>query len=203
MEDDVELQAAIRDAHEAEEGFRAAEQALLQAETNVRNQHIKIEQTEADLYSAKVHSPKELQDLQNDVASLKRYRETLEDSQLEAMIACEKAENAHKSTQDSLQTLKGRLAEQNQDLDQEQGQLTKEIEKLSTERNATSVAIPADTIHLYEQLRTQKRGLAIATISENSCDACGSTLSLAQVQTARSSAQMAQCPSCGRILYGS
>jgi uncharacterized protein len=203
LEDDNELRQASEQAQSSESAYLAAEQALKQAEIDVQNQHIKIEQTEASLYSGTTHSPKELQDLQNDVAALKRHRITLEDCQLEAMLASERTETAFRSAQEALQAVRERLTDQNRDLHQELETLQKEIDRLSTERNATAGAIPLDAIKLYDQLRQQRRGLAIATISDNSCDACGSTLSLAQMQSARSSGQMTLCPSCGRILYGS
>ncbi len=203
LENDADLQLATEETRLSESAFASAERNLNQAETEVQNLHIKIEQIEASLYSRASHTPKELQDLQNDLSALKRHRITLEDQQLDAMIASEKAEAAVRISQEKLLAVQNHLGSQNRGLNQEQETLLKEIEKLSTERNAVTVPIPSKAIELYDQLRQQKRGLAIATISDNSCDACGSTLSPAQMQSAHSSSQMALCPSCGRILYGS
>ncbi len=203
LDDNAELQKAMEEARLVEEAYNINEKNLKQAETDVKNLHIKIEQIEADLYKGSSHSPKELQDLQNDLAALKRHRVTLEDSQLDAMIASEKAEETLQTARANLQAVKDHLAGQNQNLNQEQESLQKEVERLTTERHAATGGISADIVALYEQLRQQKRGVAVATISDNSCDACGSTLSLAQIQAARSPIQMATCPSCGRILYGS
>ncbi len=203
LEDDASLQQAKEVTRLSEETFTTSEEKLRQAETEVKNIQIKIEQIDASLYSGPMHSPKELQDLQNDLAALKRHKITLEDNQLEAMITVENTESAVRKAQEELQAVRDRLAEQNRELNLEQESLKKEVERLNVERKATIAAIPPEAIGLYDQLRQQKRGVAIATISDNSCDACGSRLSLAQIQSARSSSQMAQCPSCGRILYGS
>lgn len=46
---------------------------LKTAEAEAEAQKIKIEQTEASLYGGSVHNPKELQDLQREVASLKKH----------------------------------------------------------------------------------------------------------------------------------
>lgn len=202
LEDDASLQQAKEETRLSEEALAASEETLKQSEIEVNNVQIKIEQIDASLYGGPMHSPKDLQDLQNDLAALKRHKANLEDHQLEAMISVENAEAAVHKTKAELQVVRDRLAEQNRGLTLEQESLKKEVEKLNIERNATSAAIPAEVIGLYDQLRQQKRGVAIATISDNSCDACGSRLSLAQIQSARSSSQMAQCPSCGRILYG-
>jgi predicted nucleic acid-binding Zn-ribbon protein len=56
-------------------------------------------------------------------------------------------------------------------------------------------------LEMYENLRQQKRGVAIAEISDNACAACGTTLTAALQQSARSATTLTHCPSCGRILY--
>jgi len=202
LEDDEALRQAGTQAEVAEKNRLAAERALRQAEDTVRDQRIKIEQTEASLYSGSVHNPKELQDLQNDVAALKRHFATLEDRQLEAMLACEAAESVCQSAQAALQAVQFQSNEQNQSLGQEQASLQREIAKLEAERQAIANAIPAQLIESYNQLRQTRGGVAVAAISDNSCAACGSGLTPAEQQAARSAAQIARCPSCGRILYG-
>jgi predicted nucleic acid-binding Zn-ribbon protein len=52
----------------------------------------KAKRSEQRLYSGNVKNPKELSDLQNEIASLSRRRSTLEDEILEAMIMIEEAE---------------------------------------------------------------------------------------------------------------
>jgi hypothetical protein len=200
---DQELRAAGEQAQQARTSLQSAEQSLRQAEADVEAQRIKIEQTEASLYGGTVRSPKELQDLQNDVAALKRHLATLEDRQLEAMLAAEAAESSSHTAADGAQGLQDRMAEKNLGLRQEQESLQKELERLKTEQGAVVGNIPQETIGLYERLRHERRGVAVSTISENACTACGSTLTLAHVQLARSGGEMAICPSCGRILYGS
>ncbi len=203
LDDDAELLLAIERADSTKCICQSADRALKQAETDAQNQRIKIEQTEASLYGGKGHSPKELLDLQNDVAALKRHLTTLEDIQLEAMQAAEEAASIHQAAQADLLAAQAHSVEQSRGLQEEQSALQKELEKLSAERAAVAGPIPADSLDLYDQLRQQRRGIAVAVISENSCSACGSGLSAAQMQSSRASGHMALCPSCGRILYGS
>lgn len=203
LEKDEALRLARDQAEVAEKNLLATERALRQTEAAVRNQQIKIAQTEASLYGGMVHNPKELQELQNEAAALNRHLATLEDRQLEAMLACEEAESTHLAAQADLHATQVRIHEQNQSLRQEQADLQRETEKLDAERQAIANAIPAEFIELYNQLRQQRGGVAIAGISDNTCAACGSGLTPAQQQSARSAAQIVHCPSCGRILYGS
>ena len=203
LEDDILLRQGREKTGIAETHHQSAQQALIQAEADVLAQHIKIEQVDSGLYSGTVHNPKELQDLQNDAAALKRHLATLEDRQLEAMLELEEAESVTKTAGTELKAVETRWMEQNHSLHEEQSSLQKEIAKLNTERSAASNAIPANVMGLYDQLRTQRRGIAVVSISDSACGACGSTLTQAHIQTARSAGQIALCPSCGRILYGS
>jgi predicted nucleic acid-binding Zn-ribbon protein len=203
LDDDADLRLATERADSANALFQSIDRDLKQAEADAQNQRIKIEQTEASLYNGKGHSPKELQDLQNDVAALKRHLITLEDIQLEAMVNAEKSISSNQTAQIELRATQNHSSEQHRGLHEEQTLLQKELDKFFSERAAAAGPIPEDALRLYDQLRQQRRGLAVAAIRDNSCSACGSGLTAAQMQSSRASSQMAFCPSCGRILYGS
>jgi uncharacterized protein len=201
LENDAQLRSANEQFGSAENKHRDAERALKLSEAEVEKQRIKIEQTEASLYGGKVQNPKELQDLQKDVTSLKRHLETLEERQLEAMIAVEAAEAELQAAKTDLERVQSNLKEQNKGLTQESEMLRKNLERLNSERQAVVTDIASQALSVYDQLRKQKRGLAITTIADNSCEACGTTLTPSQQQNARSTSQLFHCPTCGRILY--
>jgi predicted nucleic acid-binding Zn-ribbon protein len=201
LENDEALRAAKELFSGATDKHKDAERDLKLSEAEVEKQRIKIEQAESSLYGGKVHNPKELQDLQKDVASLKRYLETLEERELEAMIAAETAEKELQVAKTELERVQSNLKEQHKDLTQESVSLRKNLERLHSERQAVVTDIAGQALSVYEQLRKQKRGLAITTIDDNSCEACGTTLTASQQQTARSPSQLFHCPTCGRILY--
>ncbi|RPI31032.1 MAG: hypothetical protein EHM70_12440 [Chloroflexota bacterium] len=201
LNNDSTLRQAQAEASTAENGLQAAAKALRQAEADVQAQRIKIEQTESTLYGGKVRNPKELQDLQNESAALKRYVSVLEDRQLECMLAVEEAEAIQKSASDRLEEVIQNLNLQHASLHSERANLQKDVDRLETERQATSANIAAEDLDLYEKLRQQRRGVAVAKISDNACAACGSTLTPGLIQTVRNSGQLSRCTFCGRILY--
>lgn len=201
LENDIELRSANERLATAEANHKDAERALRLSESEVEKQRIKIEQAEASLYGGRVQNPKELQDLQKDVASLKRHLETLEERELEAMIVSETAEKDLQTAKADLERVRSSLKEQNRDLTGEGETLRKNMERLNSERQAVVTDIAAQALSAYEQLRKQKRGLAITTIADSSCEACGTTLTPSQQQSARSTSQLFHCPTCGRILF--
>ena len=201
LENDAELRAVNEKFAAGEEKLRNAERLLKLSEQEVEKQRLKIQQTESSLYGGLVHNPKELQDLQKDVASLKRHLETLEERQLEAMLTVETAEQELQQAKLELENIQSNRGAQFRDLNDESDSINKDIDKLSSERNAVMKDIGGQAVVIYDQLRKQRRGVAVATISDGSCAACGTTLTQSHQQNARSATQLFYCPSCGRVLY--
>jgi predicted nucleic acid-binding Zn-ribbon protein len=203
LEDDATLREVRQQVEAADTHQRTTEQNRRAAEAAVTDQRIKIEQTESSLYSGTIHNPKELQDLQNDVVSLKRQLAVLEDTLLEIMLGQDESEKTLREARASLEIIQAQRQAQNQNLGLEQDQLQKELLKLATERAALADSISNESVSLYNQLRQDRRGVAVTTIIDDSCAACGSHLTPALVQASRSAGQVSRCPSCNRILYGS
>ena len=201
LQNDLKLQAATQAFSAAEISHKETSRTLKQTETEVEKQRIKIEQTESSLYGGRVQNPKELQDLQKDVVSLKKHLETLEERELEAMILAETAENELQAAKTELDQTQANLNDQYRDLSKENETLDKELERLEHERNAILSDLVSSAVSTYEQIRKQRRGIAVTTISDSACTACGTTLTLSLQQSARSAKQLFTCPTCGRILY--
>jgi uncharacterized protein len=201
LENNSAIQSAQKGLQKAQETLREAEKSLRDCEADCEAQQIKLEQVEASLYGGKVQNPKELQDLQNDLASLKRYLATLEDRQLEAMLTIEEAREAHQLAEQKLRDTESQVISQNSSLMGERDTLLNSLENLKAERSASHDSIPSNLITKYDELRLKRRGLAVTTISDNACDACGAGLTPAQAQAVRLTAQLVECPSCGRFLF--
>jgi len=201
MENDVELRDALSRVDTAKAEYQTASRGLKQSELDAQAQQIKIQQTDASLYSGSVHNPKELQDLQNEIAALKRHLSTLEERELEAMQKAESTETTLKQATTNLELIQAKRGNEHHKLFDEQAALSKDMERLSSERQATISAVESQILEKYEVLRQQKRGIAVAEVSDNSCMACGTNLTASLQQNARSVSKLELCPSCGRILY--
>ncbi len=201
LDDNTELKNAKAHLADCESKSQVTEKALRQAESDVKQQHVKIEQTEATLYGGTVKNPKEIQDLQNKAESLKRYLNNLQDVQLEAMLAHEEESETLQAAQNMLDEIRARLIQQNSQLGGEQTVLDQDMERLLKERDIAKPTIPGEMLSKYNQLRKQKNGIAIASILGGSCSACGAMLTPSQQQKARS--ELAYCSSCRRMIYAS
>jgi hypothetical protein len=201
LQDDATLRQASEATQQSENTHQATLKALRQTEDNVSQLRLKIEQNEASLYGGKIRNPKELKDLENEVASLKRYLSVLEDRQLEAMLVEEDAVASHELTREAMEKARADFEHRCGDLIREKEKILKDQERLDEERRAAIGSILPEDMAQYVQLRKTRRGVAVAMVVERACSACGSTLNAALLNAVHSPNQITLCDACGRILY--
>ncbi len=201
LADETELSQSRAKTNQITADLQQARQNLRNAEFETQQQHIKIEQTEATLYGGKVRIPKELKDLENEVAALKRHLSVLEDRQLESMEAEEEASKCLGEASAELETVQASHNRRLAGLNQEKEKLEKDLKRLEDERRVSASTIPAEDLSVYEALRQKRRGIAVAKVADKACAACGSTLNAMLLNAAHSPNQLNMCDHCGRILY--
>lgn len=201
LADTTALQAVESRRNTSVAALQHEHKLLQQAENRVQDQKIKIEQTDAALYGGKVRNPKELQDLQNESAALRRYLDTLEDRQLEIMLKVEDLEGEAAGIQQEYDQFLAKTEEEHAQLRGEANRLEQIRQRLLIERQAAENAISNTDLAIYQQLREFRSGVAVVKIADRTCGACGASLTPALVQAANAPNQLARCASCGRILY--
>lgn len=199
LENDVELKQALTKLETSQKENHHALHQMKNAEAEVQAQKIKIEQAESSLYGGSVKNPKELQDLQKDVVSLKKHLVTLEERELEAMLNSETATSEYETAKTELELLQAKRGNEHKKLIEEQTTLKNQLESLAQEREASVTPIDVAMLQNYDDLRKHKRGVAISEIQEGACASCGTDLNASVQQNARR--QIVHCPSCGRILF--
>ena len=201
LDNDKEMRAARERFDKTTEEHLRAQHSLKNAEAEVDGLKIKIEQAEASLYGGSIKSPKELQDLQKEIASLKKHQVTLEERELESMFKVESTASERDKARIDFELVQARLGNEHKKLIEEQASLEKQMESIGQEREAALAPIESSMLVIYEDLRSQKRGVAVTEVDDGACASCGTTINAALQQNARSQKHLAHCPSCGRILF--
>jgi len=202
LEDSEEIRKAKLGVANATATLKSNQSVLGSAEHKVEMQRSKIVETEKMLYGGTVTNPKELQDLQMEAESLKRYLSTLEDRLLDEMVVIEQAELDLETAQNILENITAAKAVEHKELKEEQAQLERENERLESSREAALVSVSDDDLRLYEKLRQKQGGYAVALLeSDGSCSMCGLSISASQQQVIRSGTSIEQCSQCKRILF--
>lgn len=206
-----EIDAALGDdlpIRKAEQRLAKAKADLTPWQTRVTDLDLEVKglddkagAAEKRLYSGAVTNPKQLQDMQEEVASLKRRRAALEEGLLEAMIQVEAHTEAQQEAQSRLEKIKKRWASEQAALKAEKRTLEAELESLAARRAATWNALDPDSQAAYQALWDRTQGQPVATLDkEGNCSRCGVTQNTAVAQRARRGDTLEHCEGCGRIL---
>ena len=201
LEDDQEIIRFREILEKTEVKLKDARAANSRAERAVSSQRAKIEQTEKTLYGGTIRNPKELQDRQQEVESLKRYLSTLEDRLLEAMIQLDEAQQIWDAASENLARVEDIRIAQHNDLNQEREELLASINRMDAEREAALENVEQKDLVLYEGLKKRFGGVAITIVQGGNCAACGLGLAHSVQQSIRSGNDLIRCDQCGRILY--
>jgi predicted nucleic acid-binding Zn-ribbon protein len=158
-----------------------------------------IAQVNDKLYSGATKNPKELVSLEKEVEIFKAKLRKKEDNLLDLMAETETTQDKIKLDSERLKKLEVEWKREQKDLTQKQAKVKNRLSDLSQKRHAVASEITSQTLELYEGIRLRK-GQAVVKIEQGRCHGCHLTLSMNEWQRARAGA-LAQCSSCGRILY--
>ena len=159
----------------------------------------KAQRSEQRLYSGTIKNPKELEDLQHELESLSRRRETLEDELLEAMIMVEEAAEEEAAAQAALSEIQSSWDQDQADLKQEQSELIVRINNATLQRKKQLEVISAESLRAYEDAQRRAGSTAVVLMKNGRCRGCLVTVPANQVK-AVDEGQLVQCDSCSRIL---
>lgn len=205
-----EIEAAL--AHDeqvatSQAAFDDSEQTLHQLRTQVKDLELenaslqeKIEAVDKLLYSGKITNPKELQERQSELESLRRRQVILEERLQETISAAEDQQIAHEQASQDLQEALANREQSHVDLIAEQERLNAEIQENLLERKTIVDRVPKDLLKQYRSLRKRKAGQAVALLKDKQCMSCGIEQPSSDVQRVMHDDELIYCVGCGRIL---
>ncbi len=160
----------------------------------------KATEIERKLYGGTLENPKELEDFQADLTSLKRQLSKREDALLEVMLEMEEAEGALKEGEEALGRLEESWQAEQASLEDTRATLKDDLAELEGKRSRQLDGIDRAALSLYGVLRERRQGAAVALVERGLCQGCRISLPMSVLQKARAGVGLVQCVSCERIL---
>ncbi len=157
---------------------------------------------EKRLYDGSIVNAKELESLQREIENLKRRRADREDELLALMERRETLEadaNAAEKTSMEVRSESERIEVAGQGELSEIGvQLTASI----AVREALTPLFDPELLELYEDIRSQKKGIGAAALVDGVCGGCHEKLSAMELDKLKKTQGVKRCEYCRRILIG-
>jgi uncharacterized protein len=204
--------AAVEAAEEAERSIAAD---VVRAETEVRDLGREVKRMESDVETVRAReekdqklldsgsvSPKEMTNLQHELASLKRRQSDLEDQELELMERLEVAEKALAVAQSGVEQARADLERARQLRDDALADIADGTKRHEAARAEVAGGISAPLLSLYDRIRTQTGSTGAAMRKARQCQGCRIELYGNELSAVRNADphEVVRCENCGRIL---
>jgi predicted nucleic acid-binding Zn-ribbon protein len=162
----------------------------------------RAERDQKRLDAGQVSSPKELEGLQHEIATLARRQSDLEEIVLDVMERLESAQSRASELGAQQETARARAAELTAGRDTTTAGIDADATQLGAQRATQASAIDAALITLYEKIREQQGGVGAAELRQRRCGGCRLELNNVEINELRDADpdEVMRCDECRRIL---
>jgi predicted nucleic acid-binding Zn-ribbon protein len=208
-----DLESMPQELKKMDDAFEEKKSNLKRSEDALRALQMKRKEKEMDLES-KEGSIKKFQSQLNQVKTNKEY------SALEGEIGRTRADNSLieedilkifdqmdienqkiLKEKDFLKAEESELGQQKKKCDEEVGRMKAELDGLNAQRATLAGKIEKTVLARYDRIIKSKDGLAVVTVTGESCQGCFRILPSQVIHEIRTKKELVCCGSCARILY--
>lgn len=154
------------------------------------------------LDSGQVTNPKDLENLQSEIASLARRQGDLEDVVLEVMERHEAATERVAELAQRVEAVEAKSGDAVTRRDAALREIDDEAGQVREERASAAGSVPEDLLKLYEKIREQQGGVGAARLFRRRCEGCQLELNITELNDVRGAPEDAvlRCENCRRVL---
>ena len=199
---DTEL-GVLRDQQvEAETEQSDLARELKKAEGDVDQVRARAERDQKRLDAGQVSSPKELESLQHEIATLGNRQGDLEEVVLEIMERLESSQSRSSELAAQQEGAQARVSALTASRDTTTGEIDAETENLQAQRATQAGSLAEDLVALYEKIREQQGGVGAAELRQRRCGGCRLELNNVEINELRDADpdEVMRCDECRRIL---
>ena len=174
---------------------------LRRGEADVETVTDRIKKDEARL-SAGTASPKELEQTQHEIETLKKRQLALEEIELEIMVRSEAVNERLQLLTTYLASLETLKSEINQRLTSATTEINLVILAKEKSRSELTPNIEKELLDLYEKIRGANSGVGAATLVGSKCNGCNLAINAVEMERIKNLAadELLRCEECRRIL---
>lgn len=160
----------------------------------------KLKKIDKTLYGGSVVSPREVENLEKEIAQLKRQREANDEKLLELYDTAPAAKAEADKVQKAIDQAKAALAEHQKGARKLKAELEDAFKARTAERPEAAKHVSPALLQKYEAIRAKHQMGMVAVVKHTSCGGCGTLLPERTLQGAKDD-KVVTCDECHRILY--
>ena len=172
-----------------------------QSERLIEETRERLESIESRLYGGVITNPRELAAAEEQRSFLHTQQTDQEDKLLELMMGIEETQTAREATTEELARAEAAREDERPGLKAKESRFELRLEELRHDWDEAVPQFAANTLAIYERLRNDRNGYAVAKVERGMCQGCRITLPSGELQRVRNAQDLVQCSSCQRILF--
>jgi predicted nucleic acid-binding Zn-ribbon protein len=162
----------------------------------------RMERDRQRLDTGAVGSPRELENLQHEIESLRKRQSDLEDAELEVMERRETVQRRLAELKREREDVALGLDAAELRRDSSWSEIDAESDKTSSQRAELVASLPSELVALYEKVRASSAGIGAAALHRGRCEGCHLQLNTTDLNRLREAPadDVVRCEECRRIL---
>ena len=193
---------ALDDAREGHAGLQARAAQLEKDKADLEASHAteleNIQRSETNMKEIKTN--KEYQAVGREIAAARKQVAELEEQVLQKIALLEELNNEIAASQSSLAELEQNTDQRRSDKQDEIDKVQQDIDADSQRREVITKELPPNLMKRYDNLRSQRRGQAIAIARDGFCQGCNMHLPPQLYNSLFKCEELITCPHCQRML---
>jgi uncharacterized protein len=171
-------------------------------ETQVHDLDVRIEHLSSQMFGDASRSPRDLQAIEADIASVRKHRSELEDAELALIESFEPLDAVVAKADAEIAALQQEKVELAATIVRAQSEIDAAAAVHVSERAAIAASIDETDLKLYETVRKNNKGIAVAKLEHGTCTSCRLKLPAVELDRIKhlTGAEMVRCDECSAIL---
>jgi len=174
------------------------EKRKLEDDLSIKNE--KIKKNEQKLSSGTLTSTKEIISYQEEIVSIKKLNEEIENKIIEILIKIDDLNELIKLENDKKDKINAHVNKLEDEINDKLSIIDQKLKNYNDKRENIVVNIPQDLIVQYNDLKQKKGGLAIGILKDRLCTACNMEMSAGEANKMDDFNQIYKCPTCRRMI---
>jgi uncharacterized protein len=201
-EADAAIAKLMADSAADRQAASGLQERMTALEHHVHEYDHRIEQLTAQMYSDAARSPRDLQAIEHDLASIRTKRSELEDVELALIDELEPFETRLSQVDAQISEQRIRIEELDTAIVAAQRAIDDQAAAAVVQRQEVVAQMDASLLATYEQVRSANRGIGAARLEHGTCGSCKLKIAAVELDRIRHLADdvLVRCDECGAIL---
>jgi predicted nucleic acid-binding Zn-ribbon protein len=195
-----ELNESEEKYNELIKNFNELEKERKKLDDDLSLKNEKIKKNEQKLSSGVLTSSKEIMNYQEEIISIKKLSESIEDNIIEIMIKIDDINELLRLENEKKEKIRSYVDKLKAEISESVELIEEKLKSYIIKKENTINFIPNDLIAKYNEIKGKRGGVAVGILKERLCMACNMEMSTGEALKMGNPEEIYKCPTCKRMI---